>query len=60
MLDGHFARLDADNNGLINRDEYAGRHINLFLTIDADSRTRCCLRQRSGNFFMKEQQPVAT
>ena len=37
MLDGHFARLDADKDGLINPDEYAGQHINLFLTIDADS-----------------------
>ena len=37
MLDVHFARLDADKDGLINPDEYAGQHINLFLKIDADS-----------------------
>ncbi|MBL81375.1 MAG: hypothetical protein CMM80_02320 [Rhodospirillaceae bacterium] len=37
MLDGHFARLDADKDGFINPDEYAGQHINLFLAIDADS-----------------------
>ncbi len=37
MLDGHFARLDTDKDGMINPDEYAGRHINLFLAIDADA-----------------------
>ena len=36
MLDGHFARLDTDNNGLIDRDEYAGRHLHLFARIDDD------------------------
>ena len=40
MLDGHFARLDTDNNGLIDRDEYAGRHLHLFARID-DDQTRC-------------------
>ncbi len=37
MLDSHFARLDTDKDGMINPDEYAGRHINLFLTIDRNS-----------------------
>ena len=37
MLDGHFTRLDADKDGMINPDEFAGRHIRLFLAIDADS-----------------------
>jgi len=37
MLNNHFARLDADKDGMINPDEYAGRHINLFLTIDRNS-----------------------
>ena len=37
MLDNHFARLDTDKDGVINRDEYAGRHINLFWAIDTDS-----------------------
>ena len=36
MLDSHFARLDTDNNGLIDRDEYAGRHLHLFARIDDD------------------------
>ena len=36
MLEGHFARLDTDSNGLIDRDEYAGRHLYLFKTIDGD------------------------
>ena len=37
MLNGHFGRLDADKDGMINPDEYAEQHIKLFLTIDADS-----------------------
>ena len=37
MLDSHFARLDTDKDGMINPDEYARRHINLFLTIDRNS-----------------------
>ena len=37
MLNVHFARLDRDEDGMINPDEFAGKHINLFLTIDADS-----------------------
>ena len=37
MLEGHFGRLDTDNDGMINPDEYADQHIKLFLTIDADS-----------------------
>ena len=37
MLDGHFARPDTDKDGMINPDEYAERHISLFLAIDADS-----------------------
>ena len=37
MLEGHFGRLDTDKDGMINPDEYAVQHINLFLTIDADS-----------------------
>ena len=37
MLEGHFGRLDTDNDGMINPDEYAEQHIKLFLTIDADS-----------------------
>ena len=37
MLEGHFGRLDADKDGMINLDEYADQHIKLFLTIDADS-----------------------
>lgn len=37
MLDSHFTRLDTDKDGMITLDEYAGRHINLFLAIDADS-----------------------
>ena len=37
MLDDHFTRLDTDKDGMINPDEYAGRHINLFLAIDSDS-----------------------
>ena len=37
MLEGHFARLDTDKDGMINPNEYAGQHINLFLTIDKDS-----------------------
>ncbi len=37
MLEGHFGRLDTDQDGMINPDEYAGQHIKLFLTIDADS-----------------------
>lgn len=36
MLEGHFAKLDTDSDGLIDRDEYAGRHIHLFAAIDAD------------------------
>lgn len=36
MLDGHFTKLDADKDGLIDRDEYAGRHIHLFTAIDTD------------------------
>ena len=36
MLEGHFARLDTDSNGLIDRDEYAGRHLRLFSQIDQD------------------------
>ena len=37
MLEGHFGRLDTDKDGMINPDEYAVQHINLFLTIDTDS-----------------------
>ena len=37
MLEGHFGRLDTDKDGMINPDEYADKHIKLFLTIDADS-----------------------
>jgi len=37
MLKSHFGRLDTDKDGMINPDEYAVQHINLFLTIDADS-----------------------
>ena len=37
MLDGNFAKLDIDKDGMINPDEYAGRHISLFLAIDSDS-----------------------
>ena len=37
MLDGHFARLDIDKDGMINPDEYAGRHVNLFMVIDANA-----------------------
>ena len=37
MLEGHFGRLDADKDGMINPDEYAEQHIKLFLTIDTDS-----------------------
>ena len=37
MLEGHFGRLDTDKDGMINPDEYAIQHINLFLAIDADS-----------------------
>ena len=37
MLEGHFGRLDTDKDGMINPDEFAERHIKLFLTIDADS-----------------------
>lgn len=37
MLDGHFALLDTNKDGMINPDEYAGRHISLFLAIDVDS-----------------------
>ena len=37
MLEGHFGRLDTDQDGMINPDEYADQHIKLFLTIDADS-----------------------
>ena len=36
MLDGHFSRLDTDRNGLIDRDEYAGRHLHLFARVDDD------------------------
>ena len=36
MLEGHFARLDTDRNGMIDRDEYAGRHLQLFTKVDDD------------------------
>ena len=37
MLNDHFAQLDIDEDGMLNPDEYAGRHISLFLAIDSDS-----------------------
>ena len=40
MLEGHFARLDRDSNGLIDRDEYASRHLHLFTSIDSDQNHR--------------------
>ena len=40
MLEQNFASLDSDKDGLITKDEYAGRHIRLFTAIDTDQDQR--------------------
>ena len=49
MLNGNFAKLDIDKDGMINPDEYAGRHISLFLAIDSDSESKTIPQQKSAS-----------